>query len=353
MLKNVEILGHDTIRTVIDAVVKLRELRKELIANVNDPIPEEDDTQDDDGSDTEGSCCDGEDENVDKTNKRWYKVHGCHIHLLQLCPCRSAAACTCEADSRVPDTIFYRREPGYEAEVIQGCASMFAYRFLPRRKYIVEIRQYACETCPGCNATRDDDRRYHGCVNLNTVRATSYKGRGHRQLLGTGRCKSTGWVEHTIVPIRTTALTGTRATDGLTRVDHRARLEYVGNLCPGDNVFTANTDDGISGEFKPRHFWLAQLLPPPNKDSPVVWKTSQPLPPDVAAGSYCCKIQWFHRTSRDGRVFKLASAQFISLSCIVPANYKIVLTKNGNRYKLDEEIQKKILTTLNGLVVDD
>lgn len=34
-LKNVERNGHDTIRTVIDAVSKLRQLRKDLIDNVN------------------------------------------------------------------------------------------------------------------------------------------------------------------------------------------------------------------------------------------------------------------------------------------------------------------------------
>ena len=35
MLKNVERDGHDTIRTVIDVVLKLRQLRKDLIDNVN------------------------------------------------------------------------------------------------------------------------------------------------------------------------------------------------------------------------------------------------------------------------------------------------------------------------------
>ena len=159
-------------------------------------------------------------------------------------------------------------------------------------------------------------------------------------------------MEHTIVPLRTTALGGTRATDGLTRIDHTARLQYVGKLRPGEYVFTANTDGGIQGEFKPRHFWVAQLLPPPH-GSAVVWKTRRPLPPDVSAGSYCCKIQWFHRTRTDGRVFKLASAQYISLSCIVPANYNIVMVQTGTLYELDSEVEKKILTTLNGLIIDD
>ena len=59
--------------------------------------------------------------------------------------------------------------------------------------------------------------------------------------------------------------------------------------------------------------WIAQLLPPPEGQS-MVWKTRHQLPPDCAAGTYCCKIQ---RTTVDGRVFKLASAQYISLSCVL------------------------------------
>ena len=80
-------------------------------------------------------------------------------------------------------------------------------------------------------------------------------------------------------------------------------------------------------------------------------------PPDVTSGSYCCKIQWFKRKSKEGHVFKLASAQYISLSCIVPVDYKIVLRQGSSSttilYELDQEVEKKILTTLNGLVVDD
>ena len=290
-------------------------------------------------------------------SKSVFKAHAAHIKLLQLCKCRSAAGCTCEPDERVPDTIFYRRDPKYEAEPIKGCASMFAYLFHPRRKYIVHVREFACETCPGCKATRPDDVRYTQCLNLNTVRAQSYKGRGYKTALRTDRCRTTGWVEHKIVPLKTTALAGTRATDGLTHVDHRARLEYVGRLKPGENVFMANIGEEVHGNFTARHFWVAQLLPPPNSNSSVVWKTRHALPPDVTAGSYCCKIQWFKRKSKEGRVFKLASAQYISLSCIVPVDYKIVLRQGSSSstilYELDQEVEKKILTTLNGLVIDD
>ena len=64
------------------------------------------------------------------------------------------------------------------------------------------------------------------------------------------------------------------------------------------------------------------------------------LPPDCPAGSYCCKVQWFQRVSSDSRVFRLASAQFISLSCIVPVNYVITLKELCNgRYELSEQTQ--------------
>ena len=89
---------------------------------------------------------------------------------------------------------------------------MFAYRFLPRRKYVVEIREYACESCPGCKPTRDSTRRYHDCIHLQTVKAVSYKGRGHGKLLRSDRCVATGWVTHKIVPITTTATTGETLT---------------------------------------------------------------------------------------------------------------------------------------------
>ena len=158
---------------------------------------------------SEESLMDGEDDSVDNIScKKVFEVHGCHVKLLQLCPCRNAASCTCVPDPRVPDTVFYRRDPSYDAEVIKGCSSMFAYRFPPRLKYVVEIREYACETCPGCKPTRDDTRRYHDCINLQTVKAVSYKGRGHRNLLRSARCIATGWVTHKIVPITTTTTSG-------------------------------------------------------------------------------------------------------------------------------------------------
>ena len=99
-----------------------------------------------------------------------------------------------------------------------------------------------------------------------------------------------------------------------------------------------------------------KLLPPPNTNSAVVWKTRHALPPDVTVGTYCCKIQWFQRTVPDGRVFLLASAQYISLSCIIPVNYPIVVRENNTvdtLFELDQEVEKKILISLNGLVIDD
>ena len=117
----------------------------------------------------------------------------------------------------------------------------------------------------------------------------------------------------------------------------------------------ANIDDAVNGDVRPRHYWVAQILPPPNDDGSgsVCWKTRQTLPPDCPAGTYCVKIQWFQRTSRDGRFFKLASAQYISLACIVPVGFKILLDKqNNSRYEISEETQQKILKTMNGLIID-
>ena len=85
LLKNVETSGHDTMRTVIDAVLKLRELRKDLIDKTNEkePLPDSEDTRGEDGGeDSDGSCVDGEDVEVDADfDKNVYKVHGCHVEL--------------------------------------------------------------------------------------------------------------------------------------------------------------------------------------------------------------------------------------------------------------------------------
>lgn len=370
LLKNVERLGHDTVRTVIDVVLTLRRLRKDMLLS-NNCVPvrqvrnkstgEEFPADESVGDESSGNESSGDESDVEESNvasetlsdATTFKVNACHIYLLQLCPCRSATSCTCVPDPRVPDTIFYRRIPGYDAEVIKGCASMFAYRFLPRQKYVVHIRQYACETCAFCSATRPDVDRYRGCLNLSTVKATSYKCSGYKIALRSDLTLTTGWVQHKITPLRTTLAAGTRATDGLNRVDHQCRLSYVGGLRPGDNVFMTNLSDGLVGDIKPRHYWLGQLLPPPPNHS-IVWKTRHALPPDCPAGSYCCKIQWFQRTSRDGRQFTLASAQYISLSCIVPITFKIDLDKKSrSRYEISDELQSKLLRVMEGLVIDD
>ena len=392
LLRNVEKSGKDTMRTVIDCVVKLRHLRSKLIVGANHELTvanhedEGDDTDDglddsDSGDDDSADVVDdddnddvgdddkddaddddndgaGDDDNDDDDHDDEgddgavsFKVHGAHVMLLQQCKCRNEKSCTCVADDRVPDTIFYRRDPDYDAETIKGCASMFAYRYLPRRKYVVHVRQYACETCAGCRPDRGDNR-YNRCENLQTVRATSYK--GPRDALRSELCTNTGWVEHKIRPIKTTALMGTRATDGLTRVDYRRRLEYVGGLRPGANVFMCNPPSNSEVEFRPRHFWLAQLLTPPEGIDSVVWKTRHALPPDCNAGTYCCKIQWFQRVTVDSRRFRLASAQYISLSCIVPIQFPIVLSQKGKKqFVLSVDTQEKILKTMTGLVIDD
>ena len=51
---------------------------------------------------------------------------------------------------------------------------------------------------------------------------------------------------------------------------------------------------------------------------------------------------------------RTASAQYISLTCIVPLDYKIILdVKNRSLYEISEELQSKILVTLGDLVIDD
>ena len=249
---------------------------------------------------------------------------------------------------------------------------MFAYRFLPRRKYVVEIREYACESCPGCKPTRDSTRRYHDCIHLQTVKAVSYKGRGHGKLLRSDRCVATGWVTHKIVPITTTATTGETLT--LTpklslppppsyRYQSYGRVGTGGLPAPvGVRRSVTAGRQRIHGEYERWRVWGAKAetflgrtvaTPPLPGASSVVWKTRQALPPDVSSGSYCCKIQWFKRTSTDGRLFALASAQYISLSCIVPVDFKIVLREGNRVFQLDEEVEKKIMIKLNGLIIDD
>ena len=142
--------------------------------------------------------------------------------------------------------------------------------------------------------------------------------------------------------------------DGLARADYRSRLECVSGLSPGAHVFMVNPDSETDVEFRPNHFWLAQLLPPPEGISTMVWKTRHPLPPDCKPGTYCCKVQWFHRTNADDRKFTTASCQYISLSCIVPVQFVITLTQVGSTtYELSSSIQDKILKTMRGLVVSD
>ena len=78
LLKNIEILGHDTIRCVIDAVLKLRELRKDLIDQANaNTVADLAKTSDNDesciegedaASDSDDSCVEGEDAGVEQIN---------------------------------------------------------------------------------------------------------------------------------------------------------------------------------------------------------------------------------------------------------------------------------------------
>ena len=237
-------------------------------------------------SENDDNCAEGDDveEVIAETETRQskvFKADSCRIMLLQLCNCRNAAGCTCVPDERIKDTIFYRRNDSYDAETIKGCSTMFAYRFLSRRRYIVHIRQYSCETCAACIGSRSDDERYKNCRNLATVKASGYKCAGYVKALGSQLCRTTGWVEHRIRPLTISSIASTRSTNGLSHLDHRARLKYVGKMKPGDNIFMANIDAGMTDTFKPRHFWLAQLLPLTVDAPVVVWRTRKELPRTV------------------------------------------------------------------------
>ena len=104
-MKNVEKDGHDTLRTVNDCVVKLRELRRDLISKNN----EDESHYNDEELEENESDDSNRDEDTDNRSVV-FKAHACHVHLLQLCNCRSEASCNCIPDERIKDTIFYRRD---------------------------------------------------------------------------------------------------------------------------------------------------------------------------------------------------------------------------------------------------
>ena len=92
-----------------------------------------------------------------------------------------------------------------------------------------------------------------------------------------------------------------------------------------------------------------------NAPNDVHVHTRQDLSPDFPAGSYCYKIQWFQRTSRDDRFFTLTSTQCTSLSYIVTAPFKIVLEQRSrSRCEINDDLQRKMLTRImGGLMIDD
>lgn len=118
---------------------------------------------DDEDDDSDDSCAEtGIEDDPAPKHLANFECDVCHVMLLQQCKC--TGVCDCKPDVRVPDTIYYKRDPKYEAKTIPGSVSMFAYRFLPRRPYIVQIRQYACETCPSCRMGNTD--RYNNCTKV-------------------------------------------------------------------------------------------------------------------------------------------------------------------------------------------
>ena len=352
ILKKVEIKGDETFRTVIDIVLYLRRYREKLEAdnnqNVNHPchVSAAESTTDTDDSGT------GQQPVKQRAN---FKVDVVHVMLLQLCECRNI--CRCQPDPRViTDTIFYKRDGRYEAEVIKGCSSIYSYRFDPRRPYVVYLREYMCQSCPECT-WRPNGRRSWKCHHLDTVRCTSYKGRGVTSKLQSDQYIQTGWIPHTIVPLTLATPSVTRAaTDGVLRIGRECRKQYMQTKKPGDIITMCNLADcNNKTEVDRTDFWLARLLPRDNKSDCILWKTNKSLPPDVKAGSWCCKIEWLERKDLQchPRKFNNGSMQFIELNCsIVPLKFKITFDRVlTNCQWLNSRVEQQLLSAVQSCVV--
>ena len=116
-----------------------------------------------------------------------------------------------------------------------------------------------------------------------------------------------------------------------------------------------NLDDCANkGEVNRKDFWLAILLPRDLTSNAVMWKTTKALPPDVSAGSFCCKIQWLERKDIHKYPYKFteASMQYLELNCIVPLNFTITFDRLLTNCRwLSDRVEQQLLTAVRSCFV--
>ena len=344
ILKRAEVKGDETFRTVEEIVLYLRKYRQSLKDENNEnrdsyqprcPLNESDD---------DNSMADDNDDESVPTTQPNFKVHGVHTMLLQVCVCKTSV-CQCVPDPRLSDTIFYRKDDCYDAETIKGSSKIFSYRFHPRRAYVVHMRQFTCQSCPHCVYS---DHRSWKCLNLSTVRCTGYNGPGLEAKIQSRYFLETGWIEHTIVPVKKSTVSVTRATAGVLASGRDSRMKYIKSKKPGDVIMMCNLDE-CNDEITRSDFWLARLLPRDNTSNTVVWRTDKALPPDVSCSSYCCRIEWLERKHIQShpRKFSNGSMQYIQLNCIVPLSFNILFDRVLNNCQwLNERVEQKLITAV-------
>lgn len=345
ILKQAEVKGDETFRTVEDIVVYLRKYRETLKHENNEDracrLNEESDSDFSDDNSIVGEVNGADDVSTIQPN---FKVHDVNTMLLQVCTCKTSP-CQCTPDPRVRDTIFYEKDITYDAEPIKGCSKIFSYRFHPRRAYVIHMRQYTCQSCPHCVYSA---HRSWKCLNLATIRCTSYKGIDLATKMQSRYFLETGWIEHKIVPVKKSTVSLTRATSGVLASGRDSQMQYIKSKKSGDIIMMCNLDESTD-EVTRSDFWLARLLPRDNTSNEVVWRTSKALPPDVSCSSYCCKIEWLERKHIEThpRKFSNASMQYIQLNCIVPLSFNIVFDRTLNNCQwLNERIEQKLIAAV-------
>ena len=119
LLKAAEVSGNLTFRLVIDIVLYLRKRRADMVQRTNrrSTTSRTNDHEHDSQNEEVEQLTDPVTSDEEYENRRNnFSVDEAHIMLLQLCTC-SRNPCVCKPDPRVPDTIFYKRDPSYEAKV--------------------------------------------------------------------------------------------------------------------------------------------------------------------------------------------------------------------------------------------
>ena len=159
------------------------------------------------------------------------------------------------------------------------------------------------------------------------------------------------WLSQPLTPSVTRA-----ATDGVLRIGRECRKQYMQTKKPGDIITMCNLADcNNKTEVDRTDFWLARLLPRDNKSDCILWKTNKSLPPDVKAGSWCCKIEWLERKDLQchPRKFNNGSMQFIELNCsIVPLKFKITFDRVlTNCQWLNSRVEQQLLSAVQSCVV--